>query len=105
MRDMGLPVDSVGQFFLPLFSETARNECTAFLDANTTPPYGDLVDEHHATCWRVAHVQQLGAATGPQQAYSAPLPATPTSGAYRAIAGEQLPRWRRASDDTSNALH
>ena len=106
MRDMGMPVDSVGQFFIAVMPEATRNQCTALLDANTTPPYGDLVDEHHAVCWRVAHVQQLGAATGPQQGYSAPLPETPTSsGAYRAIAGEQLPRWRRASDDISNALH
>ena len=105
LRDMGLPADGVGQFFNVLMDGAGRTACDSLLAAGTTPPYGDLVDEHHATCWRISHVRQVAALPGKQRS-AAELPdATYTPGAYREIAGQKLPRWRRASDETSRALH
>jgi hypothetical protein len=102
LRDMQLPVDGIGQFFRGLLPEPARSQCNALIEAGTTPPYGDLVDEHHATCWRADHVKALAA-----RPYRAPraLPPGTSSGVYRKLAGDKLPRWRLPSDDTSHALH
>ncbi|HEU0032006.1 MAG TPA: hypothetical protein VFQ53_15340 [Kofleriaceae bacterium] len=105
LLDMGLPGDGVGVFFTSLLPESGRVPCQQLLDAGTNPPYGDLVDEHHGTCWRTAHVKALAAAK--DSAYRSPrnvLAPAPSTGAYRAIAGERT-RFHRASDDTSDALH
>lgn len=105
LRQMELPVDGVGQFFLELMDPALKSRCTALLAANTTPPYGDLVDEHHATCWRIAHVQQLGRLTAPAGNSAARRAVVDTApvGDYAAIAGERLPRFPLASDNLSHA--
>jgi hypothetical protein len=104
LRDMGLAVDGVGQFFMNLMDDSLRAQCTAAMSGGMTPPYGDLVDEHHASCWRVAHVKQLGAA-GSKTAYEVTAPEPVVVHDYSRFLGHELPRWRRASDDTSSALH
>ncbi|HEU0034802.1 MAG TPA: M48 family metalloprotease [Kofleriaceae bacterium] len=44
----------------------ARTRCQALLAADTVPAYGvDLFDEHHDTCWRAYHIDELAAATEP----------------------------------------
>jgi hypothetical protein len=38
----------------------AAARCRALLDAGTVPPYGvDLLDSHHANCWRAHHALQI----------------------------------------------
>jgi hypothetical protein len=103
LRDMGLAPDGVGQFFqTALLTGEIGAQCNALLSAKTTPPYGDLVDEHHGTCWRIAHVRQL--ATRSSAARTLPVDEAPATGEYLRIAGERLPRFRLASDATSKAL-
>lgn len=55
--------DGFADFFLNrLMSPEDRDECLAILEAGEVPPYGtDLVDDHHATCWRVWNVRRLAA--------------------------------------------
>jgi hypothetical protein len=37
-----------------------RARCEQIINDGDVPPYGvDLGDEHHATCWRVGHIEQL----------------------------------------------
>lgn len=62
LDDIGLAADGLGEFLFDIQDSQSRNACGQILNAGQTPPYGaDLADEHHATCWRVAHVEQLAA--------------------------------------------
>jgi hypothetical protein len=103
LRGMGLPADGVGTFFKVLMPEQVRSVCDDLVDGGMTPPYGDLVDEHHATCWRIAHVKQLARLQSPQGARTVVTEPAPATGEYSRIAGQRLPRFWRASDDISHA--
>jgi hypothetical protein len=48
----------VSGFMLDAMGE-ARAECEQHIVAGTTPYGIDLEDDHHGTCWRVAHARQL----------------------------------------------
>ena len=62
LDDIGLAADGLGEFLFAIQDSQSRNACGQLINAGQTPPYGaDLADEHHATCWRVAHVEQLAA--------------------------------------------
>lgn len=62
LHAMELAPAGLGSFLIGIFDEATRATCAGMVDAGTTPPYGaDLSDEHHATCWRVAHVTELAA--------------------------------------------
>jgi len=98
LRDMGLAPDGVAQFFTALLTGDAGAQCNALLAAKTTPPYGDLVDEHHGTCYRIAHVEQL--TTLPTKTRR--IDDAPATGEYARLAGERLPRWRLPSDALSS---
>ena len=104
LEGMGLPPDAVGEFFLATLPEAAQGACAEVLGRAEVPPYGDLIDEHHANCWRAYHVEALaegGADTG-TALRRAPARA---AAAYEKMAGPRLPRFRRPSDDTSSSLH
>lgn len=69
LEAIGLAADGLGGFVLnALIDPDTAEVCSDLLDAGTTPPYGvDLTDEHHASCWRVDHVERaIGA--GPANA-------------------------------------
>ena len=80
LHAMGLPAAGLGEFLFGAQDEAIRPGCRALLDAGEVPPYGaDLSDEHHATCWRVDHVQRVadsGLTTGEAAARRA-RPASP----------------------------
>jgi len=62
MRLVGIPPESVGDFFLALMEDSqpgSRDQCLALLNANQVPPYGLITDPHHAGCFRVYHVRQM----------------------------------------------
>lgn len=62
LDDIGLAADGLGEFLFAIQDSGSQSTCGQIINAGQTPPYGaDLVDEHHATCWRVAHVEQLAA--------------------------------------------
>lgn len=103
LRQMGMPADGLGTFFHTMLPEPALASCLGMIAADTPPPYGDLVDEHHATCWRIAHVTQLAAAPAQAETARRARIEVPATGAYRRLAGERLPRFRRASDDITHA--
>ena len=57
---MGRNPGGIGPGLLLLDDETTRSECNQLLADGAPPPYGaDLLDEHHANCWRVYHVREL----------------------------------------------
>jgi hypothetical protein len=81
LHAMEMAPDALGTFLVSALDTASAQRCQGILDDGHTPPYGkDLSDEHHATCWRVAHVTQLGDSglvTGgttspPGQSYRAP---------------------------------
>jgi hypothetical protein len=101
---MGLPPDAVGDFFVSIVPEAAQGACTELLGRGEVPPYGDLVDEHHASCWRAYHVTAF--AESEADAVTALRRPPPAAAArHEVVAGPRLPRFRRPSDDTSSALH
>jgi Peptidase family M48 len=58
----GVTADGLAGFLFRLQDADTQVACGKILDGGQTPPYGaDLSDEHHATCWRVDHVEQLAA--------------------------------------------
>lgn len=77
---MDMQPDALGVFLVNVLDDATIPRCRSLLDDGATPPYGaDLSDEHHATCWRIAHVAQLadsGKVTGesstPGQSYRRP---------------------------------
>jgi hypothetical protein len=84
----------------------AQADCTAILGREEVPPYGDLVDEHHAFCWRTYHVSALADSDSDATSALARRAARPGAvAAYEQLAGPRLPRFRLPSDDTSSALH
>jgi hypothetical protein len=59
LASAGLRAHGLGDFFLEVLGDDERAECTALLFTETPPYGGDLTDEHHATCWRIGHVDQV----------------------------------------------
>ncbi len=60
----GAELDPAGQgMFLLTAIPNDRARCEQLIASGEVPPYGvDLSDEHHATCWRVHHIDQLASA-------------------------------------------
>jgi len=58
LRAAGLDPAGGGSFFLP-FLGAARATCEQDITANTVPYGARLDDDHHGTCHRVLHIQQL----------------------------------------------
>ena len=59
---LGVAADGLAEFLFGAQDPDTQTACAGFLDAGQVPPYGaDLSDEHHATCWRVDHVEALAA--------------------------------------------
>ena len=64
LRGAGAAPDGLASFLLNFLPPDAREACEAVIASGEVPPYGvDLVDDHHATCWRVWHIQELAAHT------------------------------------------
>ncbi|HTE54618.1 MAG TPA: M48 family metalloprotease [Kofleriaceae bacterium] len=105
LAGMGLPPDGVGDFFITLVPAEGQAECAERLGRDEVPPYGDLIDEHHASCWRAYHVgavaeqRENGTASARRRSHPG------AAAAYQRTAGPRLPRFWRPSDDTSSALH
>jgi hypothetical protein len=60
LENMALPANGLADFLFDVQDPGTRAACDQLLDFGETPPYGaDLSDEHHATCWRVDHVDDL----------------------------------------------
>ena len=60
LHAMDMQPDALGVFLVNVLDDATIPRCQSLLDDGATPPYGaDLSDEHHATCWRIAHVTQL----------------------------------------------
>lgn len=66
-----LPADGNGDFLLSIMKPQDQQRCNAILDAGQVPPYGNIGDEHHGTCWRVYHTRAL-ATRGTQGLLAAP---------------------------------
>ncbi len=59
---IGVAADGLAEFLFGAQDPETQDGCAGILDAGEVPPYGaDLSDEHHATCWRVDHVEALAA--------------------------------------------
>lgn len=59
---IGVDADGLAEFLFGAQDPDTQTACGEILDAAQVPPYGaDLSDEHHATCWRVDHVEALAA--------------------------------------------
>jgi hypothetical protein len=104
LEGMDLPPDAVGEFFVAILPEAAQVACTELLARDEVPPYGDLIDEHHAGCWRAYHVSALAESVA-DAGIALRRPSAPAAAAYDELAGARLPRFRRPADDTSSALH
>jgi hypothetical protein len=60
LEAMDLDIVGLGQFLFGVLDNDSQVRCQQLLANQQTPPYGaDLNDEHHATCWRIAHVVQV----------------------------------------------
>jgi hypothetical protein len=61
LRGAHLDPEGEGKWLVPaLLPPEAAARCNAILASNKTPDYGgDLGDEHHATCWRAAHIHKI----------------------------------------------
>ncbi|MDQ3367292.1 MAG: hypothetical protein M3680_17860 [Myxococcota bacterium] len=91
LRGAGFTPDALGPFLVSLLPPAAVTRCHALLDERKVPPYGpDLVDEHHATCWRAHHIRQVAESTGKRAAQRAPQ--------LEVTAPARLPIPRRLSD-------
>ncbi len=102
---MDLPPDALGEFMVAMLPPDALATCTDILGRGEVPPYGDLIDEHHAFCWRAYHVTALAERDADGSAAlrrSASRPGA-TIDAYERAAGPRLPRFRRPGDDTSSS--
>jgi len=90
LRGAGLEPTGLGTFFLDvLMSKPEADACRAVLETGAVPHYGvDLLDTHHANCWRTYHQQAFADSTararmraptlGPVAPVRSPMPfATP----------------------------
>jgi hypothetical protein len=102
LRALQVPETGVGEFFHRILPAGVRQQCDAVRAAGETPPYGDLVDPHHATCWRIAHVDAMAASRGAPAARLARPPSIGEVHDYTRIAGPRLPRWRRLADEVTH---
>jgi hypothetical protein len=68
-------------FLMAAMSEPDRARCQTELATATPMPYGDyMIDDHHASCWRIAHARQVAADTTRRAELDtrAPAPWVPT---------------------------
>lgn len=57
------PPDAIGSYLVSFLGADGRTRCNELLARRVIPPYGaDLLDEHHALCWRAHHVRQVSEA-------------------------------------------
>jgi hypothetical protein len=62
LRAAGLDPAGLGDFLFAAVDDATRERCGELLALGLTPPYGlNLPDDHHAPCWRIAHIEQLAA--------------------------------------------
>jgi hypothetical protein len=66
----GVKPTALGEFLFSLLpDDDARSECDGLIKTGKVPPYGvDLEDEHHASCWRVYHLEALAKNLGKKRA-------------------------------------
>lgn len=63
MQALGLPPDGSSRLLVAVDAKLAA-ACNPLLAGASPIPYGEnLPDDHHATCWRVRHQQQVGPTT------------------------------------------
>jgi len=105
LRGMDLVPDAIGEFLLAMLPAETQGACAEVLGREEVPPYGDLVDEHHANCWRTYHVTAVADRGDGESAARLVSPAIGDPAAYERAAGPRLPRFRLPGDDTSSALH
>jgi hypothetical protein len=93
----GAQLDPAGNahFMRSALSAETRARCDATLASGEVPAYGeDLTDEHHATCWRIYHLQTLA-----ERARSRSWPAARTQSPATATARtSRLPLPRKLAD-------
>ncbi len=64
LRAAGIEPAALAGYFMNFLDDGAW-ECSSMLENGIVPPYGEnLLDEHHASCWRIYHVEAYAAATG-----------------------------------------
>jgi hypothetical protein len=77
LRQMERDPAAGGEFLIGALADVA-DACRDILDAGDMPGYGaDLLDEHHATCWRAFHIREL-AARGELRARRVPSTGAPS---------------------------
>ncbi len=63
MKQMKLAPDGMAQLLISV-NPSLASDCTPLLGGGGDIPYGEqLMDDHHATCWRAGHQQAVGATT------------------------------------------
>jgi hypothetical protein len=74
---MGLPPEGIGLLLPSLANIEAA--CRPLVDGNQPIPYGEnLIDDHHATCWRAGHVKAAAVKLAGTSARIVPRPLGPT---------------------------
>ncbi|HEY4060197.1 MAG TPA: hypothetical protein VGM39_26465 [Kofleriaceae bacterium] len=64
----------VSGLMMKMMSVQDQVQCQQAIDAGGLVPYGlDVADEHHGTCWRVAHARQLWTAATPMARVVQPM--------------------------------
>jgi hypothetical protein len=71
LRALGLVPWGLAGTFDTLIGPALSARCSEARESGGAPYGVDLVDEHHATCWRIGHLIAMGNATAPRRA---PLP-------------------------------
>ena len=118
MAAAGFAPDALADFFVRFFLPgDFSQQCQGILDGGQVPPYGDLVDEHHGTCFRAFHLHALAAAqsgdgSGSYLARRRDRSLDPAvliqhleqARAYRRVAGQRLPHFHLPGDDVTYAL-
>jgi hypothetical protein len=59
LEGLGMDPAALGSFLTLSLPEGLREDCVSLLQSGAVPYGDDLTDEHHATCWRIAHLQDL----------------------------------------------
>ena len=68
LRAAGLQPNGTADFMVSMLDEDHQIACYRSIDHNEVPAYGvNLLDDHHAPCWRAYHMNQLADATASQR--------------------------------------
>ncbi|MGE0869498.1 MAG: M48 family metalloprotease [Kofleriaceae bacterium] len=60
LRAAGFDPTGLADFSISIVPAEGQAECRDLIDRGQVPPYGiDLLDQHHASCWRAFHITQL----------------------------------------------